>query len=85
MQGALARLGSESVEMGELGAADDLDPVRMDEIEMADQALARIAQVFVIEFASAAIAAGDPVEAQFLAVVGKELCGADFRHWVAIR
>ena len=43
----------------------------------------RLAQDHDVE--AAALAAGNPFKAQFFAVVGEELGGADFRHSVAIR
>ena len=59
----------QSAEVGEFSAPHHLYPVGVDEIQVADQAFAGIAYMFVVEFAGAAFAAGDPVKTQFFAVV----------------
>ena len=76
-------LGLQRREMGFLVGTDDLDPVRMDQIEMADER-GRLTRVLANERAAAGLAA-HPGERQALPVVFIQLRDGCLQHVVAMR
>ena len=79
--GASTRL--EPIEVLGLVGAEDLDPVGVGEVEVADQAAAACAASR--RHRGAAFAPGDPGERQRLAVVVKQPRDADLQHAAAMR
>ena len=67
------------VEVGDLAPADDLHPVRVDVVEVADQVggRARVAHRGLVEVALRVRVAGDPLPVQRVAVLLEQRLGAD--------
>ena len=77
--------GIERFEITDFARPEDLDQVRVDEIEMADEPLRGIPDVMAIELSRDAAAAAQPLEPQLFAIILKQPGYAEMWHGVAIR
>src|SRR5688572_18271123 len=85
MQRLLARYRIERVEMIDFRTGKYLYPVGMNKVKVPDQAFLRIPEISAVDLLDATVAPRDPLEAQPIAVILKQLRYGDSRHSGAIR
>ena len=67
-------------EIGGFGAAEDLDPVGMDQIQVADQSLGSLVDLAAVEIRRGFARPGNPRELERIGIVLKQLRDADLGH-----
>jgi voltage-gated potassium channel Kch len=84
LEQAAAIFGGEAVEVVDLGLAEHLDQVGVDEVQMPDQSFGRVLGQFAVNTLVGAVAARNPRQLQLLAGVVKQPGYADLRHGAPI-
>jgi hypothetical protein len=83
-QRAVAEVWIDPSQVLDFSGAEYLDPVRMDEVQVADQAFGRNFDEIAVQILAAALAARRPRELQLFTIVLKQPGYAETRHEAAI-
>ena len=81
----LERSGIQFIQVINLITANHLKPGRMNEVQMADNTLPRLRDLFITELNGGAGLTRNPGQFEFVFFILEKLCNTNSRHWVPSR